>query len=224
VLIGLALGAGQARVVAGFADLVIEVSAVCVIIADGVGGAGTNAGKIDGVVVLSLIGAGLEGEEEHLDDDLIHGIIFPVVWSNQADIGGFDIEVPGIGHGEVELREAKEHSAAAVIFNVVGDAGQSCAGGGEDHGLVLHDGFVVVLVDGGVDEDRGGAYEFDVVVVLGGYVVVDEVAAVEEGLDLYEVVYAQAVGEFKACDGGHGPEVGLVAVPVGGGEDAADYG
>ena len=40
------------------------------------------------------------------------------------------------------------------------------------------------------------------------------VTSVEKGLDFYKIVDADSVGELEAGDGGHGPEVGQVGVPI----------
>ena len=191
-----------------FTDLIVQRASSVVNIGLGVSRTGPKAGEIGGIVVEVGVGAGLEGEEKHLDDNLVHGIVLTIVLADEADVRRLDVEVPGVRHCQVELREPEEHSTAAVIFYIVGDCLQAHTGGCQDHCFELHYCFVVVLVDCWVYEDRGGAYEFDKIVVLYCYVVVYMVASVEEGLDLDEIVDPYCVGELEAGDCGHGPEVG----------------
>ena len=197
-----------------FTDLIVQRASSVVNIGLGVSRTGPKAGEIGGIVVEVGVGAGLEGEEKHLDDNLVHGIVLTIVLADEADVRRLDVEVPGVRHCQVELREPEEHSAAAVIFYIVGDCLQAHTGGCQDHCFELHYCFVVVLVDCWVYEDRGGAYEFDKVIVLHCYVVVDVITSVEEGLDFDEIVDSYCVGELEAGDGGHGPEVGQIGVPV----------
>jgi hypothetical protein len=81
---------------------------------DGRGGTGRQAGIVDRIVVLILVGAGPEPEEEHLDDHLVHGRILSIVGSHQRDVRRLDVEVPRLGHCEVELSEAEEHAALPI--------------------------------------------------------------------------------------------------------------
>ena len=93
-----------------FTDLIVTRASSVVNVGVGVGRAGPNTGEIGGIVVEVGVGAGLECEEKHLDDNLVHGVVLAVVLADQADVGRLDVEVPGVRHCQVELREPEEHS------------------------------------------------------------------------------------------------------------------
>ena len=119
--VGLSLGAGFTGVVAGFADFVVERASSVVDVGFGVGGAGGNAGEIGRIIVEVGVGAGLEGEEKHLNNNLVHGVVLAVVLADEADVRRLNIEIPGIRHSQVELRKPEEHSAVAIVLYIVGD-------------------------------------------------------------------------------------------------------
>ena len=56
-----------------FTDLIVTRASSVVNVGVGVGRAGPNTGEIGGIVVEVGVGAGLECEEKHLDDNLVHG-------------------------------------------------------------------------------------------------------------------------------------------------------
>jgi hypothetical protein len=144
-----------------------------------------------------VVVAGAVGEEEHVDDDFVHGAVVLVEGADETDVGGFDVEVAGVRHAEVQFAEPEEHVVHAVVALLVGYAGEAGDGGGEGHRLVLDDGQLVVFVDVGVVDDGGYADLTEDVVVLYGYVV-ENASGVYDSVNLYVIVDPHIILELHA--------------------------
>ena len=156
---------------------------------------------VAGVVVLVLVGAGPEGEEQHVDHHLVHGHVVTVVLSHQSNVRGFDVEPPSLAHGQVELRKPEEQSIVPIVSLTVGYGFKAGSSVFQSHAFELDYALLVVFVDRGVDDYVGDADKFDVIVGFGCYVVEHGIASVEKGLYFDEIVRADVVGQLQSSDG-----------------------
>lgn len=120
----------------------------------------------DSVVVLCGCMAGPKGEEDHVDDDFIHGWGFVIEHADKTDIAGLYIDVTSIGHTEVESAKSKEHSVHTIKPLWIGHTAEAYICAVQTHSIVLDKCHHVVVAYWRVKNDSSQANLGEIVVVL----------------------------------------------------------
>lgn len=94
-------------------------------------------------------------EKQHIDDYFVHRIISVVEQTDQTEVTGLDVEIPSVGHTEVESADPKKQTTVAVVSCSVGNISQPPVGGIQGHTLKLDDRLQIIAADVGIVDDCG---------------------------------------------------------------------
>ena len=82
--------------------------------------------------------AGSEGEEDQVDDNLIHGCIFIIERADETDIARLYADKTSVSHAKIESAKSKKHSMHPIKSLRIGDTFETIIGTVQTHRTIFY--------------------------------------------------------------------------------------